>query len=562
MNNIKEYRFSLKDLPKLLVVLLGVSIICLLFPKNEKNPYEYRVGQQWAYNNVYAKKDFTANIEVVQGEARDSIINSSVVYKEGSIIVAKNQFITNALSQTLDQYFSSSQQSFGLLSLKGLMYFFAYFILTALIIGALVLYAFRFFPDSCSSLRGVIFLIIWPVIFSILVYFVGQKEGLSPYLIPFCITPIVVLNFYNGRLALVIHIVVVLLASFLSNLGYEFTFIHIVAGIVTVLVMTETRFWNKFFVDILFILLTYMLAYFGLSIINSGSIMPEEVQVFGWLVVNCLLLLLAYPFIPMLESLFGFTSNITLAELADMNKPLLKELSLKAPGTLQHSLQVANLSEAAAKEIGANGLLIKTAALYHDIGKTKNPAFFIENASERNAHDALSNFESARIIIDHVIEGEKMALKAKLPSIVTDFITTHHGTTRVEYFYRNQKKQEPDREFDESLFRYPGPKPVSREQTIMMLADSIEAASKSLKNPTGKDIDALIENIVDHKIEMDQLSESQLSFAELQKCVSVFKSLLRSIYHVRIEYPEDPENNMSDNSSEKPQSPDQASSVE
>ncbi len=358
-------------------------------------------------------------------------------------------------------------------------------------------------------------------------------------MLPFCITPIIVLNFYNGRLALVIHLVVILIASFLSNLGYEFTVLQITAGIVSVLVMTETRYWNKFFIAILIIFLTYQIAYLGLAIINSGTIIPDEGSVFGWLAINALLLLLAYPFIPMIEKLFGFTSNITLAELADMNKPLLKELSLKAPGTLQHSLQVANLSESAAEAIGANGLLVKTAALYHDIGKTLKPEYFIENALGRNAHESITNFESARIIIDHVTEGERMAKKAKLPQILIDFITTHHGTTRVEYFYRQQKNAEPDREFDESLFRYPGPKPQSKEQTIMMLADSIEAASKSLKNPTGSDIDAMIDKIIEFKINDDQLMESELSFTELQTCIKVFRSLLRSIYHVRIEYPEE-----------------------
>ena len=199
---------------------------------------------------------------------------------------------------------------------------------------------------------------------------------------------------------------------------------------------------------------------------------------------------------------------------------------------------MANLSEAAADKIGANSILVKTAALYHDIGKMKQPEFYIENSKGTNHHATLNNFESARIIIDHVIAGEEMAKKARLPKVILDFIRSHHGTTRVEYFYRNQLKQEPDRDFDESLFRYPGPKPKSKEQTIMMIADSLEAASKSLKTPTGQDIDALIDKIIDHKIDEGQLSESELSFNELDACKEVWRSLLRSINHVRIEYPE------------------------
>jgi len=529
-----SYGFGFKDIPKLLVIIIGVSIICLFFPSNKAVDYEYGIGQKWAYENVYTESSFTALIQIQQ----DSIIESTVNYKSGSLVVAKGQFITNALKQTLDQYLPTIMDNSSILS-GGWIYFIGHFILTMLIIGALVLYAYKYFPQSCQSIRGVVFLIIWPVIYSIIVYFVSNSQGLNVYLIPFCITPIVVLNFYNGRLALVIHIVVILIASFLSELGYEFIFLQILAGIVTVLVMTETRFWNKFFVAILVILGTYLLAYLGLAIINSGTIIPDEGQVFIWLCINALLLLLAYPFIPMLEKIFGFTSTITLAELADMNKPLLKNLSIKAPGTLQHSLQVANLSEAAAKEIGADSLLVKTAALYHDIGKTKQPEYFIENSMGSNPHEDITNFESARIIIDHVVEGEKMAKKANLPKLLIDFITTHHGTTRVEYFYRTQLKEEPDREFDESLFRYPGPKPKTKEQSILMLADSIEAASKSLRNPTGQDIDQLIDKILELKLANGQLVESELTFQELEKCKTVFSSLLRSIYHIRIEYPEE-----------------------
>ncbi|NBU52101.1 MAG: HDIG domain-containing protein [Chitinophagia bacterium] len=433
-----SYGFGFKDIPKLLVIILGVSIICLFFPSKKAIDHQYGIGQKWEYDNVYTESPFTAVIQIQQ----DSIIESTVNYQAGSLVVAKGQFITNALNQTLDQFLPTTMDNSSILS-GGWIYFIGHFILTMLIIGALVLYAYKYFPQSCQSVRGVVFLIIWPVIYSIIVYFVSNSQGLNVYLIPFCITPIVVLNFYNGRLALVIHIVVILIASFLIELGYEFIFLQILAGIVTVLVMTETRFWNKFFVAILVILCTYLLAYLGLAIINSGTIIPDESQVFIWLCINALLLLLAYPFIPMLEKIFGFTSTITLAELADMNKPLLKDLSIKAPGTLQHSLQVANLSEAAAKEIGADSLLVKTAALYHDIGKTKQPEYFIENSMGSNPHEKITNFESARIIIDHVIEGEKMAKNANLPKLLIDFIATHHGTTRVEYFYRTQTSFRP-----------------------------------------------------------------------------------------------------------------------
>ncbi len=536
-SDLKKISFSWKDLPKLFIVLGAISIICFLFPSHSNQNYKYFVGESWAYNDLVSEKAFSFSANIAES-GNDTISGPIYSFRKGDVLISRGQLVNNAEKQILDHYFLNVIGPRTVLNSVKLIYFLGYFLLTALIIGALILYSFKYFPSICKTSSGVLFLVIWPVIFSIVVYLVGKNEVLSLYMIPFCITPIVVYNFYGGRLALFVHIVVVLISSFLSSLGYEFTFLQILAGIVTVLIISETRYWNKFFMAIFVILLTYLIGYLGLALINSGSLISSEIKTFVWLGVNALLLLLAYPFIPIIEKIFGFTSSITIAELADMNKPLLRELSIKAPGTFQHSLQVANLSETAAEAIGANGLLVKTAALYHDIGKMNNPFCFIENNNGTNPHDELNNFESAKIIIGHVTEGEAMAKKARLPKLINDFITTHHGTTRVEYFYRTQLNDEPDREFDETLFRYPGPKPSSKEQSIMMLADSIEAAAKSLKNPTGGDIDELIDKIVDYKIDEGQLSESALSFRELKTCVETFRTILRSIYHVRIEYPE------------------------
>jgi putative nucleotidyltransferase with HDIG domain len=228
-----------------------------------------------------------------------------------------------------------------------------------------------------------------------------------------------------------------------------------------------------------------------------------------------------------------------LVELSDLNKPLLRDLSFKAPGTMQHSLQVANLAEAAANEIGANALLVKVGALYHDIGKMVNPEYFIENQNQFNPHEDLTYLESAQMIIAHVAEGEKLAKKHRLPKMLIDFIKSHHGTTRVEYFYRMYKNDNPNKDFNEADFTYPGPKPANREEAILMISDSLEASSKSLKNPTGLDIDNLVENIIAFKVSHGQLQETNLTFRELDAIKGVYKRLLRSIHHVRIEYPEE-----------------------
>ncbi len=531
--------FKMADLPKLLVTILAVTLISLFFPAHNEGNLTHSMNGVWTHSDLIAESSFKKNISLgIEGDSLNPLRKIQVNYNPGDIIVGQNQKIDEKTYQIIESYLAQKEANASPISSR-IIYFIGYFLLTALIIGALLFYSMKYFPQITSSISGVLFLVIWPVLFSFLVFLVNKNPSISPYLIPFCLVPIIVFNFYGGRLALFIHIVVVLICSFLSELGYEFTFLQILAGIVTVLIISETRYWNKFFMWILVIMGTYMIGYLGLALINSGSLVSNEYPVFGWLALNCLLLLLAYPFIPIAEKIFGFTSSITLAELCDMNKPLLKELSLKAPGTLQHSLQVAHLSEAAADKIGCNGLLVKTAALYHDIGKLNKPEYFIENSQGKNYHESLTNFESAEIIIGHVTDGIERAKKARLPKLLIDFIMTHHGTTRVEYFYRKQKNDEPEREFDESLFIYPGPKPTSKEQTILMLADSIEAASKSLKNPTGEDIDKLIDGITDHKVKLGQLTESSLSFMELEECKNVFRSLLRSIYHVRIEYPEE-----------------------
>lgn len=471
-------------------------------------------------------------------DALASLSTNGIQVKSGDIIISKGDSITSEAFQKLKSF--EKEYKFRNLGDKSPFWMFiGYLLLTCLIFGVLLLYLKSYYPSIFGNFRKLMFILIWPLIFSYAVYFIEDKTNLSTYLIPFCLVPIIVKNFYTDRLALFVHVVVILIASFLSNLGYEFTFLQILAGIVTVLIVGETRYFNQFFTAIGFILLAYILGYLGLSLISEGNLMSIEWTTFVWIGFNAVLLLLAYPFIPILEKLFGFVSSITLAELSDLNKPLLQELTVKAPGTFQHSLQVSNLAEAATKAIGGDTLLVKVAALYHDVGKMKQPQYFIENQTPgESPHSKLNNFESAKIIIDHVTDGIAMAKKAGLPSKIINFISSHHGTTRVEYFYRNQLKSFPDQEFDESLFRYPGPKPRSKEETIMMIADSLEAASKSLKNPTTNDIDSLVDKIIAGKISNQQLDESALSFEELERCTEEFKKVLKNINHSRIVYPE------------------------
>lgn len=414
-----------------------------------------------------------------------------------------------------------------------------YFILAGLLLTIFGFFVFRFAPDVFKSTRKVLFILFLIVGMLYLVSWAVAAKIPSYYVVPYCIVPIILRTFFGTRLSLYAHLIVVLLASFFVPLGIEYTALNLVAGMVAIFTNIKVHYWSQFFVSIGFIFLTYSIGFLGIALIQEGSFMNLEWLDFGWLSINVFLTLMAYPLIPIFEKLFGYVSEITLMELGDLNKPLLKELQIKAPGTFQHSLQVANLAEAAASEIGANSLLVKVGSLYHDIGKMENPVYFIENQSTQyNPHDELPFDESAKVIINHVPRGVEMAKKENLPEILVDFIRTHHGTSRVEYFYRNYIKNYPEESVDEAAFRYPGPLPYSKETAIVMMADTVEAAARSQKNPTREGLEKLVENLINHKIDQQQFINSNITFKEITQIKKVFKKMLFSIYHVRIEYPE------------------------
>ena len=468
--------------------------------------------------------------------------------KAGELIIKKGELVDSIAYTKLISYVSKYEQEINKHK-NGIFIYIGYMVLSIALIIIFCFYLFVYEKPLFGNLQHFIFLFILIGAFAYLAFSIHSLSVVSLFFIPFCIIPIVVKNFFSSQLAFYTHAILILLISLVLSLDFDFIFTQIIAGMVAAMSKRKIRYITDFFVMVLYIGLAYSISYLCTELIGKGVITPiiaddgriiengVEWENFGWIGLNIVLTMLSYPFIPLLEKAFGLISDITLIELSDLNKPLLKELSFKAPGTMQHSLQVSNLAEAAASEIGANALLVKVGALYHDIGKMVNPQHFIENQNQNNPHLDLSYHESAKIIVSHVSEGLKLAKKYRLPTVLSDFISTHHGTTRVEYFYRMQKNEHPETAIDEKDFSYPGPKPRNREEVILMLADSTEAASKSLKNPSGKDIDILIENIVSFKTTHGQLQESNITFAELDKIKAVFKKLLRSIYHVRVEYP-------------------------
>ena len=365
-----------------------------------------------------------------------------------------------------------------------------------------------------------------------------KAQTLSHYLAPMCILPIILRVFFDTRLALFAHMVSSLILGFIAPGGFEFVYMHVIAGMVAIFSVTNLRRRAQLFITVGLILFAYVLSYASLSVIYEGSLQAIQLTDIYWLVGNVLLTLFAYPVIFIFEKLFGITSDVSLMELSDSNSPLLRELSIKAPGTFQHSMQVANLAEAAAYRIGANALLVRTGALYHDIGKMDAPMYFIENQNSNiNPHDDLTFEESASIIIDHVIKGIEIARKNNLPDIVVDFIRSHHGTTMVQYFYQSFLKNYPEEIVDEESFRYPGPLPFSRETAVLMMADSVEAASRSLSAPTSESINDIVERVIDAQIAAEQFVNCDITFKDITIIKRIFKKMLMSIYHVRVEYP-------------------------
>ena len=468
----------------------------------------------------------------------------------GELIIRRNDIIDSTAYNKLISYQEKYDQEVSKHRNSFLIYI-GYLMLTIALIGIFTIFVRVYSRELFDNLQHFSLILVLIAGYSYLSYAVDQVPDINSYFIPFCIIPIIVKNFFSSHVALFTHLVVVLIASMLLSLDYQFILVQIIVGMVAIMTKHKTRYLTDFFFSVLYIGIAYTACYLSLELIHRGAIFPvlaedgriieEGVQwgTLGWIGLNVLLTVLSYPLIPLIERGFGLISEITLVELSDLNKPLLKDLSFKAPGTMQHSLQVANLAEAAANEIGANALLVKVGALYHDIGKMVHPQYYIENQNQYNPHKDLNYVESAQKIIAHVAEGEKLARKHRLPTMLIDFIKTHHGTTRVEYFYRMYKNENPDKKIEEMDFTYPGPKPRNKEEAILMISDSLEASSKSLKNPTGMDIDNLVENIIAFKISHGQLQETNLTFRELDAIKGVFKRLLRSIHHVRIEYPEE-----------------------
>ncbi|MXV52074.1 HDIG domain-containing protein [Pedobacter sp. HMF7647] len=472
----------------------------------------------------------------LETEALNNISTTRGMVQKGELIVANGAIITPEIFQKLSSLRDTYEKDSNITGDRRIV-FLGQFLLVGLIITLLMVFLYLFRKDIFADNRliSLILLVITGMLVS-LSWAIKLKIP-SLYYIPYCIVPIIIRILFDTRLAMYIHILVVLVAGFFVPNSFEFGVLQITSGMVAIFSIKNLVKREQFLISALLILLNYFVAYVGISFIRNGSLSDIDWYNFIPFTFSVLLSLLAYPLIYGFERVFGIVSDVTLMEITNTNSKLLRELSYKAPGTFQHSLQVANLAEAAIFKIGGNALLVRAGALYHDIGKLENPQYFIENQNTGlNPHDKLPYEQSAQIIIHHVHKGIEMARRNNLPEMVVDFIRTHHGNTRVDYFYQSYLKNFPEKLVDEKIFRYPGPIPFSKETAVLMLADSVEAASRSLKEPDAKSISDLVDRIIDYKLEQDQLSDSSITLKDIETIKLIFKTMLIGIYHVRIDY--------------------------
>jgi len=479
--------------------------------------------------------------EQLSESARRRLINSISrtrgMINKGEFIIEKGERITPEKFRILESVRAEYEarpgniQSLALLTIGQTL-------VISVLLGMVLLFLILLRKDLFADAIKLSFLFILIVGMIFIATMTSRFTEVSIYVIPFCILPIIIRAFFDTRLALFAHLITMMIIGLFVPNPFEFIVIQVIGGMTCIFSVVNLRKRSRLFLTIGLLMLAYLATYTGLTLMAGESLGGERSEQIIWFAASASLTLFSYPIIYLIEKVFGFTSDVSLLELSDTNNPLLKELAFKAPGTFQHSLQVANLAEAAIYKIGGNSLLTRTGALYHDIGKMEIARYFIENqVTGVNPHDELDLDESARIIISHVKLGIQMGRKYKLPDPILDFIRTHHGTGRVQYFYYSFLKHYPGAEVDENAFRYGGPRPHSRETAVVMMADAVEATSRSLKTIDSEAIDSMVERVINEQIADNQFVNADITFKDVTAIKKIFKKMLMNIFHVRVEYP-------------------------
>lgn len=462
---------------------------------------------------------------------------SSRAISRGELIVSKGEYITEEKGHIIASLEAENDKRF-IRQFDPLAHYFGRFMLCAIAFLALFMFLNISHHEIIEDTHKIVIILVTILLMTGATAFVVHLRPEWVLAVPLCIGAILMHIIFGMQAALYIHITTIIILGHMVPDSFEFIFYQLTAGMMSIITVKEFERRSQFFVSCVVVFITYSLIY-TCGILwqdtNLHNLKPSRYVEFF---MNATLTLLAYPLIYVYEKVFRITTNLTLMEIANTNTPALRELSRKAPGTFQHSMQVANISEDLINEIGGNALLAKVGGLYHDIGKICSPIYFTENQNSGfNPHSELAYTESAHIITQHVRDGISLARKYHLPAEVTDFIRTHHGTTYTGYFYAKHKEEHPNEEVDPTIFRYPGPKPYSRETAVVMMVDSVEAACKSLKEPTKDNIDKLVDNIINSKIEQGQMSRCPLTFHDISSIREILKTRMLSIYHVRISYP-------------------------
>lgn len=458
--------------------------------------------------------------------------------QRGELIISRGELVNDWRFRVLESFRQEYGERVGVYN--SWLFIFGQLLIVSACFLILFLFLYHFRKEVLESFLKTLFILILLTVFIALTRIVIMLPGISVYLIPFAIIPIIIRTFYDPRLALFILLVTMMITGFIVPNSFEFIFLNFLGGVVVIFTLSNTYRRGKLFFSASMVFLTLSLVYFGIGIIKEGDVSEIEWLNYAWFAGNSVLILLSYPLIYIFEKTFGFLSDATLFELSDTNQPLLRQLAEEAPGSFQHSMQVANLAEEAARLVGANPLLVRAGALYHDIGKVSDSEYFTENQAEQfNPHDKMEPEKSAEIIIGHIKKGLDLAKKYNLPHQITDFIRTHQGTTKAYFFYRQYKDRYPDKAVDLSEFTYPGPKPFTKEQAILMMADAVEASSRSLEEYSEESIRNQVDSIIDKQMEEGQFTLAPVTFRDITKIKDTFVSRLTTIYHARISYPKD-----------------------
>ena len=473
-----------------------------------------------------AQKDLLSNISWANG----FVLNGQKIIDRGEIVDEQTYNILESLRKEWEKRSDSVQEK--RLTLAGQILYVGIFLFCFM--AYLELFRADYYERKGTLTLLFALIVFFPVLSSIMM----EQNLSSIYVVPFAMIPIIVRVFLDSRTAFMAHVTIILLCSITLRFPHEFILLQVVAGMVAIYSLRELSQRSQLLRTALVVFISYALLYFAFELIHEDDLTKLNTRMYIYFMINGILLLFAYPLLFLLEKIFGFTSDVTLVELSNINNSLLREMSEVAPGTFQHSLQMANLAAAAANKIGGKSQLVRTGALYHDIGKMVNPAFFTENQSGVNPHKSLSYEQSAQVIISHITDGLKLAEKHNLPKVIKDFISTHHGRGLTKYFYISYKNEHPDEEVDQEKFRYPGPNPFTKEQAVLMMADSVEAASRSLPEYTEESISTLVDKIIDTQVSEGYFKECPITFKDIATVKALFKEKLKTMYHTRISYPE------------------------